>query len=112
MKQQRDSQGKGSLPQKLSRPYGQRIYLPPPDDPEITEAPDTLLNVNIEKPSKKEIKRTTKEQRNGKLSGQDDIPAKVLKAYIITSTDAVRNRSMRKFGNKNPSLSTGRKVIW
>ena len=74
----------------MGRIFDSRVLLncpPPPDNAEITEIQDTLINVNAAKSSKEEIEKAIKSKRVANLRGrQDGIPAEILKEDFSTST--------------------------
>ena len=62
-----------------------RMNRPPPIPVAIPEA-DLVLDVNTARPSKEEIAKAIKKQKNGKAPGPDVISAENLKGDVITST--------------------------
>ncbi|GFR95807.1 hypothetical protein ElyMa_002704000 [Elysia marginata] len=64
---------------------------PPPDiPPDITPA-EAELQINIERPSKAEIKKATTALRNGKAAGPDEIPPEAIKADMETSVNLLHD---------------------
>ncbi|RUS71656.1 hypothetical protein EGW08_020580 [Elysia chlorotica] len=59
---------------------------PPPEPPEIPDAGETL-EVNMNPPTKAEIRKAIKTMKSGKAAGPDGIPPEALKDDINTSTD-------------------------
>ncbi|GFR68926.1 endonuclease-reverse transcriptase [Elysia marginata] len=63
------------------------LNRPPPDKPPDMAPAEAELQINIEQPSKAEIKKAITALRNGKAAGPDEIPPEAIKADMETSVN-------------------------
>ncbi|GFR83528.1 retrovirus-related Pol polyprotein from type-1 retrotransposable element R2 [Elysia marginata] len=63
------------------------LNRPPPDIPPDIAPAEAELQINIEQPSKAEIKKAITALRNGKAAGPDEIPPEAIKADMETSVN-------------------------
>jgi hypothetical protein len=69
--------------------FRQLLNRPPPeDDPNIPVAP-VDLPINVDRPTREEIRTAIIRLKNGKAAGPDDIPAEALKADIDTAAEVL-----------------------
>ena len=57
-----------------------------PEDPSHVPPAETLIPINIDKPTRKDIRKTIEKLKNGKASDPDNRSAEALKADLNTTT--------------------------
>ena len=71
--------------------FRELLNRPPPSEiPDISPA-NTLLEFDESRPSKKEVKRTIRQLKNGKAAGPYGIPPEAIKADLETSAEMLYN---------------------
>ncbi|VDP25028.1 unnamed protein product [Schistosoma mattheei] len=66
------------------------LKRPSPTNPPDIEAPHTDLPINVNPPTTEETRMATKQIKNGKAAGPDNIPAEALKSDIEVTTNMLR----------------------